>query len=646
MAAAPSKQQVIAARNDLVVRLGACVAVIVVVHVLPKDYAPRSTWRLFLTTAYFAAALYGLWQLLERRSGFFRTLYAWMYEDAPPSMDRLWLRYHHAIDQLVGVMVYILLALIGSTALSVYAMWFPGIGGMSAFYNLVWWFAVVALVLAPFASGNMINEIRQTRGILQREVATGYFKPRAMKDLVGPDVKKVNEDRPVVVKNERTFSVGGRDWQWEDLTKNCVIFGQTGSGKTICVLNPLIDAIIASTAKSKDACGGLVLDPKGDFQGKLRKLLKKHGRERDLLVIDPARPDESIRWNPLDNGDDELEIAARFAAVLECLGMKESGSSFWIDSAKKFIRHAVALIRLTNPPEEPPQFRDIAEMAASFEAICDRTDRLDVSDSRCEQCLSFFANEWSDLADETRSSIQAYITNMVDPFLMEPYATVFAGKSTMRIADMIERGKILYVNMPVADKEAMSKTIGTFVKLEYFREVLKRPDKRRPTFFLCDEFQSFFTVAAGKGDADFFERNRQSNHVNIIATQNLQALLKVSDKKEPVHNLLGNCLVKIFLRNTDEETNKYASSLFGQELVAMGGGGVAGMGVVGGRGGYGGGSQASDQYDSVVRPERFVELAIPSRAHGTDFAEAIVHDASGGVIDRHAKKLRWKVHPI
>ena len=41
-------------------------------------------------------------------------------------------------------------------------------------------------------------------------------------------------------------------------------------------------------------------------------------------------------------------------------------------------------------------------------------------------------------------------------------------------------------------------------KLEYFREVLRRPDKPRTSFFFCDEFQQFFTTMQGKGDADFF----------------------------------------------------------------------------------------------------------------------------------------------
>ena len=103
-----------------------------------------------------------------------------------------------------------------------------------------------------------------------------------------------------------------------------------------------------------------------------------------------------------------------------------------------------------------------------------------------------------------------HLTNMIDPFLVEPYASIFSGPSTLRIAQMVDQGKIVYVDMPVADREQMARMAGTLMKLEYFREVRKRVGKKRPTFFLCDEFQRFFTTAQGKGDADEFEVTRRA----------------------------------------------------------------------------------------------------------------------------------------
>jgi type IV secretory pathway TraG/TraD family ATPase VirD4 len=386
----------------------------------------------------------------------------------------------------------------------------------------------------------------------------------------------------------------------------------------------------------------LILDPKGDFLDKIQALCSKYGREDDLLILDPSSPAKSIRWNPFDSPDDELELGARFAAVLESAGMDLGDDSFWIDSARTFIAHAISLLRITNHPQEPPTMSQVRSLAASFKAISVRADRVAGDDKRGELCLQFF-EEWVDYAPEMRTSIQALLTNMLDPFLREPYATAFSGRSTMSMADIVDNGKILYVHMPIADRERMSRTIGTFIKLAYYREVLKRPGKDRSSFFLCDEFQSFFTALPGKGDSDFFERSRQSRHANIIATQNVPALLNRAKTQHPVNSLLGNCAVKLFLRNTDQETNQYASGLCGETIVVLPG---QNRGERHSKWQINSGSSdvANRQYDARYRPEVFTKLAVPSRTDGSSYCETILHLSSRTEI--MDAKLKWKLHAL
>ena len=74
---------------------------------------------------------------------------------------------------------------------------------------------------------------------------------------------------------------------------------------------------------------------------------------------------------------------------------------------------------------------------------------------------------------------------------------------------------------------------------------------------------------------------------------------------------------------------------------------VAAAGPNAGRGRGGGQSvSANDQFDAVVRPERFTELAIPSRTTGADHCEAIIHLAAEAVMESAPRKHRWAVHPI
>ena len=617
-----------------------CVAVMAAIHILPKSDTPRDTFRLIFTMAYFGAALMLLWLINQPRAAYMKRIYELKYAEGGPALGQTWRMYLSALNRFCSIVSYLLLAFVGANAINILSKWMPVFGVLDSVATVVWWGSLAGIVLFPKWGRGYLADVMTKRRMLQESLETGDFQPRSLASLEAEEAQASLPDRPAVeAAGELAFMAGGFKWSWKDFYKNCIIFGMTGTGKTVCVLNALLDGLLLSTAHTTKPCAGLILDPKGGFKEKIATLCKKYGRADDLIFINPETP-RAFRWNPLDSDDDELEVASRFAAALEANGMKAGGGdTFWIDSAEKFIRHAISLLRITNPKGDPPTFAQIGMLASSMARLSEAADKVADDDPRGDLCLPFFADEWIVLADNTRSSIQAFITNMIDPFLMEPYATMFSGRSTKRVSEMIDDGKILYVYMPVSEKEKMSKVICAFVKLEYYREILNRRNKPRTSFFLCDEFQVYFTPMPGKGDADFFERSRESNHANIIATQNYPALIKVAgDKESVVTNLLGNCGTKIFLRNTDEKTNDYGSKLFGQALVAMAASnlsaGAKGMGSAG--------ASANRQYDQKVRPEEFVGLAVP--ADGVKYAETVIHMGARSVVTK--EKLRWRVHPL
>jgi hypothetical protein len=619
-----------------------CAGAIVCIHIIPKDPGDHDI-RLVLTLAYFAAWLGLLYTAMGPREEYMRQWFAWRYEDSGPTVEQIWRLYLSSLSRCVRVLAGVAMVLVACTAVEVLMMWpeFSALNDLDKPVTIAWWGSLIGLGLLPIFGGNLFSEVFQRARILEETVETSQFKPRTAADLQKAD--QALDEPAVMALEDHSFRAGGFNWYWEDFYKNGIIFGQSGTGKTLCVLNALVDGLLSSTADSAEPPSGLILDPKGDFLSKIGLVCRKYGRDRDLLVLNPKDLSQSIYWNPFDSDDDALEISGRFAAVLESTGMEKGGDSFWIDSARKFIRYAIELLRLSNPPDQPPDFSQINRLSVDMKAISRCFDNLDDGDPRWDGPLMYFNNEWMELPPETRNSIMANLTNMIDPFLMAPYNTLFSGQSTKRVADMVDEGKILYVYMPIADRERMSRVICTFLKLEFYREVLKRPNKARSSFFLCDEFQAFFTSAPGKGDSDFFERSRQSNHANVIATQNYPALLKAAnDRESVVKNLVGNCGVKVFLRNTDESTNKFAAELFGQTLVTMIG---SGLGAAAGRN-FGGSSSTSTnrQFDYMVRMEEFINLAVPARADGIDYTESIVHLASRAHVSK--EKLKWKVHPL
>lgn len=107
--------------------------------------------------------------------------------------------------------------------------------------------------------------------------------------------------------------------------------------------------------------------------------------------------------------------------------------------------------------------------------------------------------------------------------------------------------------------------------------------------------------------------------------------------------MLGNCATKIFLRNTEKETNEFASELFGEhiETLSAGSANIA-QGL---RGGAGGSSiSGAAQYAARIRKDEFAGLAVPSIEAGQPYAEAIAHLAARSEVE--TQRMRWKVHPI
>jgi hypothetical protein len=140
--------------------------------------------------------------------------------------------------------------------------------------------------------------------------------------------------------------------------------------------------------------------------------------------------------------------------------------------------------------------------------------------------------------------------------------------------ELIETGKVVGLNFPVALNPALAKTIGTMMKIDYQRAMLLRiprmdaePEKHyRASVFICDEYQNFATVGGDNptGDERYLSLSRQPKCIPIVATQSV-ASLKDALPNEGVKTLLQAFRTKVFLTTSDPETARYASELCGKE---------------------------------------------------------------------------------
>ena len=110
------------------------------------------------------------------------------------------------------------------------------------------------------------------------------------------------------------YNVHGEPWLWPDSVRmrHGAIAGMTGAGKTTFFEN-----IIAQDLERRfdgRPMPMIIFDGKGDreFLEKLLPHIEASGRLQDLRVLDPSRPNESVRYNPFYSPDDLYQEHVNF----------------------------------------------------------------------------------------------------------------------------------------------------------------------------------------------------------------------------------------------------------------------------------------------------------------------------------------------
>ena len=141
------------------------------------------------------------------------------------------------------------------------------------------------------------------------------------------------------------------------------------------------------------------------------------------------------------------------------------------------------------------------------------------------------------------------------------------------LATLIEQGKVVALNFPIAMNPGLARALGTMLKQDFQRAVLNRipqtaPDagrELRPVLFVCDEYQAFATTGENEpsGDEKFFGLARQARCVPIVATQSISSLRSALPGE--AWRTLVQCLrTKVFLTLSDDTSAQMAADLCGK----------------------------------------------------------------------------------
>jgi hypothetical protein len=136
-------------------------------------------------------------------------------------------------------------------------------------------------------------------------------------------VKSAFEQKAIVLG----YNVHGKPWLWPDATRimQAVVCGATGSGKTTLLRNIITQDVFRTWGPPEQPrrMPMLIVDGKadGEYLAELLPAIEAAGRMHQLRVLNPSRPDISVRYNPFFADEGLYQEHANF--VFESFDLKQ-----------------------------------------------------------------------------------------------------------------------------------------------------------------------------------------------------------------------------------------------------------------------------------------------------------------------------------
>lgn len=358
------------------------------------------------------------------------------------------------------------------------------------------------------------------------------------------------------------------------LFQNFLITGTIGSGKTSSAMYPFTKQLIKYNYLNPNSkIGMLILDVKGNYYNQVKKYVKKYNLEDDLIVIELK---SKITYNPLNKPSlKPIVLANRLKTILE-LFSENNSESYWLDKAEQILAEAIKLCRIYN--DGYVTFKEIHNLITIPNYYKEKIQKLKelfiLNKLSLEQiyelnmALNFFEREFQSLDPRTSSILKSEITRITNTFIsdynvLKTFSPERKELTFLGFEDVIKNGKIVVLNMNIAEYKNLSKIIAAYLKLDFQTEIMKNlnNNNERITAFICDEYAEYVT----KTDSDFFALSREAKCINIVSTQSYSSLKNTLKDETSVKVICQNLINKIWFRTDDIFTIEEAQKQLGKE---------------------------------------------------------------------------------
>ena len=363
----------------------------------------------------------------------------------------------------------------------------------------------------------------------------------------------------------------------KSMYQNILVVGSIGSGKTSSAMYPFTKQLIKyKSSIEKEKLSFLILDVKGNYYSKVLDFAKQFNRLDDVIVIEYGG---DFKYNPLDKPDLKPSVLANRLKTIMLLFSPNNTESYWLDKVEQVLESCIVLLRAAY--DGYLSFYELNRL------VCDKDYYVIIKDLirtnfnkglyDSGQCYAiyhsfeFLDSDYFSLDDRTYNLLKSEITRITNCFVSnykvkQTFCPAKAEENFYGFDDVLANGKIVVLNMNVAEYKNLAKIIAAYLKLDFQTDVLKQLSKKsskniRPSVFISDEYQEYVTSS----DADFYSQSRESKCINIVSTQSYTSILNTIKDQSSTKVIIQNLVNKLCFRTDDIFTIEDLQKQIGKE---------------------------------------------------------------------------------
>jgi len=404
------------------------------------------------------------------------------------------------------------------------------------------------------------------------------------KKIFCKNTKNNKKNKGTIIPNELSLLIGlDKNTNFveipeKSLYQNILITGTIGTGKTSSAMYPFTKQLMEyKSNNTNEKLGMLILDVKGNYYLQVKKYANIYQRQNDLIVLDLSG---NIKYNPLHKPNLKASVLANRLKTILLLFSPNNSESFWLDKVEQILSECIKLCRLYNNGYVTfEELHNLVVIPNYYEEKIEILRNLFLKNYFSTEdtyhllsALNFFEKEYSILDERTKSILKSEVTRITNLFLSDyEVKKVFCPKKEeinfFGFEDVLEKGKIVVLNLNISEYKNLSKMIAAYLKLDFQTEVLNRLannlnlDNKRSVCFISDEYHEYVTLS----DSSFFSQSREAKCINIVATQSYTSILNTLNNQSSVKVIVQNLVNKLWFRTDDMFTIEDAQKQIGKE---------------------------------------------------------------------------------